>query len=378
MKLVIVAFVFYLSVFGAVSAKAQTPFAGFDAAEYADAIDLAFRYMRDTALATPRFTLKKGSYLRLLRTPEVGLYNCAEVYLRSDGVVVVSLRGTIAKPESWLENFYAAMIPAEGSLTVNDSTTFPYKFANLPNAYVHTGWTLGLAHVAPYITRSLDSLLKAGHTNIFVTGHSQGGGLAFLTTSYLYYHYKQQYPAMQLKAYCSAAPKPGNQNYAYDFEHITRGGYGFRIINSADWVPEMPFTIQTVNDMNPANPVVNAKTSLKSQKLLARIYLNSIYNKLSRSTAKATRRYQKYLGQKLDGRVGKVLPQYEGPTYVNSSFYATAGVPIVLYADSSYQQKFVFNGKNVFVHHMAEPYQYLLKQHYPELSTAAVAGTNNK
>jgi hypothetical protein len=133
-----------------------------------------------------------------------------------------------------------------------------------------------------------------------------------------------------------------------------------------------------VNDMNPANPVVNAKTSLKSKKFLSRIYLNSIYKKLSRSTAKATRRYQKYLGQKLDGRVGKVLPQYEGPTYVNSSFYATAGVPIVLYADSVYQQKFVFNGKNVFVHHMADAYQYLLNQHYPVVTAEPVAGASNK
>ena len=360
-KAIAIAFPFFM---GINSLKAQALPNGFDAGDYADAIDLAFRYIRDSALATQNFTGQKGSYQRIMRTPEVGLCNLGEVYLRSDGVAIVSLRGTIAKPESWLENFYAAMIPAEGSLTINDSTTFNYKLSNLPKSYVHVGWTLGLAHLAPYITRTLDSLLQTGVTNIIVTGHSQGGALAFLTTSYLHYYYQAKYPALTIKSYCSAAPKPGNQNYAYDFDYITRDGYGFRIVNSADWVPESPYSIQTLNDMNPENPLANVDAALEKQNFFVRLYLKSIYKKMYKSTAKAMRTYKKYLGEKLDGRIKPTLPQYKPPEYAPSSLYATAGTPIILYADSAYYTRFPYDGKNVFIHHMSEPYKYLLKQYY--------------
>ena len=52
--------------------------------------------------------------------------------------------------------------------------------------------------------------------------------------------------SLNIKTYCSAAPKPGNLFYAYDFEHITEGGWAFNVVNSADWVPELPSTTQTV------------------------------------------------------------------------------------------------------------------------------------
>jgi hypothetical protein len=41
-----------------------------------------------------------------------------------------------------------------------------------------------------------------------------------------------------------------------------------------------------------------------------------------------------------------------------------SGVPIVLQADSAYNAKFKFDGKNVFLHHTFEPYFYLTELHY--------------
>jgi hypothetical protein len=41
-----------------------------------------------------------------------------------------------------------------------------------------------------------------------------------------------------------------------------------------------------------------------------------------------------------------------------------AGQTIVLMPDSLYHEKFVDNGKNVFLHHMGDPYLYLLKRQY--------------
>ena len=349
----------------AVKNNAQKMQPGFDPAEYHDVLELGFKYIGDSLLSTNNFTLKKGQYNRLMRSPEVGLMNRVEVYLRSDSVAVVNLRGTINKPVSWLANVYAAMVPATGSLHLNDSTIFNYKLAELPSASVHAGWLVSVGSMAPYIEQQLETLLKRGITNILVVGHSQGGALAILTTSYIYYKYHALYPAMQLKTYGSAAPKPGNLYYAYDFDHITRDGYGYRIVNSADWVPETPLSSQTSRDFNAVNPITDAKKLFKQQKFFVRLALNHIYNKMKKGSDLATRRYEKYLGHKLYGMVKKTLPQFKEPEYAKTSNYMTAGSPIILMADAQYYEQFPFDGKNVFVNHMYAPYEYLLRQYYP-------------
>ena len=76
------------------------------------------------------------------------------------------------------------------------------------------------------------------------------------------------------------------------------------------------------------------------------------------------KRYRKYLGDMLYKQVKKSLPQFEKPSFVYSSNYMTAGVPIILPADSAYHAKFVFNGKDVFVHHSLKSYEYLVNQYY--------------
>ncbi|MBN9296548.1 MAG: lipase family protein [Filimonas sp.] len=350
-----------LPLFSATALYAQQK--AFDPAEYLDLLRLNFKAMADTT-ATQSYSLHKGTYNRLLRSPEVGLYNRVEVFMRNDGVAVVSLRGTINKPQSWLENFFAAMVAANGSIKLNDSTTFSYTLSKDPQAYVHIGWLVGLGHLAPYITHELDSLLQKGTRNIIVMGHSQGGALAFLTTSYLYYHYAQQYPDLKLTAYCSAAPKPGNLYYAYDFDFITRTNGGFRIVNAADWVPETPISIQTIDDFRSPNPLADAKTTIKKESFFVRLALNHVYNKLKGGPETAMKRYRKYLGDMLYKQVKKSLPQFEKPSFVYSSNYMTAGVPIILPADSAYHAKFVFNGKDVFVHHSLKSYEYLVNQYY--------------
>jgi hypothetical protein len=195
-------------------------------------------------------------------------------------------------------------------------------------------------------------------------GHSQGGALAFLATSYLYYHYSQQYPDLKLTAYCSAAPKPGNLYYAYDFDFITRGNGGFRIVNTADWVPETPISIQTIDDFRLPNPLVDAKSTIKKESFFVRMALNHVYGKLKGGSETAMKRNRKYLGDMLYKQVKKSLPQLEKPSFVYSANYMTAGCPIILMADTTYHSKFVFDGKNVFVHHSLQAYEYLVNQYY--------------
>ncbi|MES2646791.1 MAG: lipase family protein [Bacteroidota bacterium] len=356
-------FLLFLLPLYSISQKTLQP--GFNPGEYADLLQLNFVAIGDTLPMQHEYVLGNGIYKKIFRSPEVGLYNRCELFTRDGNTVVISLRGTIAKSGSWLENFYMAMVPANGSLQLNDSSRFDYRLASDSGAFVHTGWLLGLASLSAYIDKNLGPLLAQGITDIIVMGHSQGGVLAFLTTSYLWYKYHEKFPSMRLKTYASAAPKPGNLNYAYDFDFITRNGFGFRIVNQADWVPESPVSIQTVQDFNSVNPITDAKTTLRKQKFLSRIALVHVYNKLDRKTYKSMKNFRKYMGGAVGKQVNKTLPEFVAPEYAYSMNYMTAGSPVILKADNAYYDQFKFDGKNIFIHHLIKPYLYLLQQHYP-------------
>ena len=64
-------------------------------------------------------------------------------------------------------------------------------------------------------------------------------------------------------------------------------------------------------------------------------------------------------------RVKNTLPGFEEPLYPYSMNYMTAGAPVILVGDATYQQQFKFDGKDIFIHHMLKPYLYLLNQQFP-------------
>jgi hypothetical protein len=356
-----------ISVFQSAPAYCQTERLGpgFDAAEYADLLWLAFYGMTDSLKDQSFFQLNRGRYERKFRSAEVGLFNCSEIYLRSDSVVIVSLRGTVKKTESWLENFYAGMIPATGSLQLSDGYKFDYKLAERPDAMVHTGWTVGTGFLVKEYLPVLELLMARGLRDIIVTGHSQGGALSFLNTSFIHYFFKEKYPDLKLKTYASAAPKPGNLFYAYDFEHLTGNGFAYRIVNTYDWVPESPISVQGLSDFNAVNPLAGASETIKKQKWPDRVVMKHMYNKMRKGSAKAAASYQKYLGEGVGKLAKKSLPGFIPPAYSNGSNYMTAGAPIILSPDEVYKQKFPDDSKNVFVHHMYAPYFFLLKSLFP-------------
>jgi hypothetical protein len=339
---------------------------GFDPAEYADLLRINFSINKDTPLAT--FALgKQHRYHIVYRSPELGLKNMFEIWLRDDRVALLSIRGTVPHPSSWMENFYSAMVPATGMIQVSPDTAFTYTLSEDPQATVHAGWTVGLAHMAPLMVQQVSKLMQEQQVSqLIVAGHSQGGALTFLTTSYFYYLSRDgRLPGkLAIKAYCSAAPKPGNMFYAYDFDYITRNGMGFNVVNAADWVPETPPSVQTFSDINPVNPFYNAHTLLGKMKWPANWYLNGVYKKLKKSPGKTAGRYQKYFGHKVYGQVRKFLPRLEEPAYASSFNYMRAGIPIILKPDSAYFQQFPQDNNRVFIHHMLEPYLLLLEQTY--------------
>ncbi|KYP16399.1 lipase family protein [Flavihumibacter sp. CACIAM 22H1] len=333
---------------------------GFDKLEYEEMIKVSVRTTKagqyaDTFPPPIRFRM-------VYESPEMGLQNLWDLWTDDKGQAVISIRGTTQNMTSWLANLYAAMVPATGSLQLEDGYSFEYRLAAHPQAAVHVGWLLSTGYLARDILPRLDSLHKTGTKNVLIMGHSQGGGIAFLLTSYLYSLQESgKLPAdIRFKTYCSAGPKPGNLYYAYDYEAKTYGGWAFNVVNAADWVPEVPLSIQTVTDFNVTNPFTNAKKTIRKQKFPNKLVLKYVYNRLSKPSIRAQRNYQKYLGKHTSKIVGKNLKGFQAPAYYNSNHYVRTGATIVLQPDDAYRAIWKDSDTNVFVHHVHAPYLFLL------------------
>ncbi|MCX6218278.1 META domain-containing protein [Spirosoma sp.] len=334
---------------------------GFNKAEYIELLKVSAQFGDSTYVSS--FPAPQ-QYNLAYRSPVVGLDNRWDLWTSKQAVAVLSIRGTTANSVSWLSNFYAAMVPAKGSIQISDKENFQYELASSPKAAVHVGWLVSTAFLAKDILPKIDSCYRSGIKDMLIMGHSQGGGIAFLLTAYLKNLQKQgKIPAdIRFKTYCSAGPKPGNLYFAYEYEAATQNGWAYNVVNAADWVPEVPFSIQTINDVNTTNPFRGAPAMIKKQKLPQRIVLKYIYNSLSKPALKAQQNYQKFLGRLASKTVQKNLNGYVAPDYYNSNDYVRTGTTIVLLPDSAYFKKYPDSEEKIFVHHFHPPYLYLTEK----------------
>lgn len=341
---------------------AQSLKAGFDKIEY---IELLKAYSRWGDSTFYQGIDESTKFRQVYRSPVVGLDNSWELYASHDNTTaVISVRGTTANATSWLANFYAAMIPAKGVINLSDSVVFNYELAKNPKAAVHVGWLVATAFLTPDILPRIDSCYRSGIRDFIILGHSQGGAIAYLLTSHLRHLLESgKLPDnIRFKTYCSAAPKPGNLYYAYEFENQTAGGWSFNVVNAADWVPETPISIQTVNDFNKTNPFVNAEKLIKRQKFPQRLFVRHLYSQLTKHTRKAQKRYEKYLGRMTSKYVTKQYPQFKVPAYFHSNDYVRVGNIVVLMPDTAYYETFPDNGKQLFIHHKLQAYLFLAER----------------
>ena len=135
---------------------------------------------------------------------------------------------------------------------------------------MHAGWLVATGFIAKDLMPRLDSCYKTG-IKIIITGHSQGRRYCLPAHSL---------PAKQTEAgwilpkdirFKLIAPlrtKPGNLYFAYEYEAATQGGWAFNVVNAADWVPEVPFSIQTIHDFNTGEPFDSIKYMIKNNRLL--------------------------------------------------------------------------------------------------------------
>lgn len=340
---------------------------GFDPYEYGDLLILTDKQ----SVAPVGMEVEKHDrpgYTLEYRSDELGLDNRWDLWLRDDNVGMIEIRGTTAKTSSWLENFYAGMVPATGSIQVRGGDKFKYKLAEDADAAVHVGWLTGLATLEPTIVAKINEYYDKGVKEFILMGHSQGAAITFLLNSYLHYDISNKIPDdIHFKTYNSAAPKPGNLYYAYDYNFINRGGWAFRIVNTADWVPESPISVQTLKDFNEVNPFGDPKAFTANMSWLEGVVVKSIFNKMDRSLKKAQKRLLKYLGFKMYKFVEDYMPGMEEPVYVESMNYVPAGSPIILPANENYEINYVQKAKkSVFVNHWAPAYYFLLKEYYFE------------
>lgn len=344
----------------ALSSVCQNLQPGFNKSEYRELV-LAFSRWNDSAgyHGIPESKIYKNIY----RAKERGLLNCWEMY-EATGHSVISIRGTRDYALSWMANFHAAMIPAKGQLKLGDSLTYDYHFANNEKAGVHVGWAASCGFLVPDVTAKVLEQYQKGVRDFIIFGHSQGAAVAFLMNAQLkHYQTTGKIPKdIRFKTYCSAAPKPGNLYFSYDYEADNQFGWSFTVVNGADWVPELPVSIQSIGDFNKTNPFKNVPEIIQKRPILERPIMEFVYSELTKYNHKAVKKYQTYLGHFVAKAIGRSLKGFEDPEYLHSNYYVRCGTSIVLNPDEKYYQSFPDSDKAVLVHHNLKAYLYLLEQ----------------
>ena len=339
---------------------------GFEPNEYEEILGVYAHSITDSVFS--KGIPKPKTFVMESESPTVGLENKWYLWVNEEKkIALFSIRGTVPNPTSWLANFYAAMIPAKGKMKFRSDYTFDYSFSDDPKAFVHVGWTLATGALAESLLPKMNELTAQGYGDFIITGHSQGGAITYLVAAML----MEMNDAgvwgekLRIKTYASAAPKPGNLFFAYDYEHRTMGGWAFNVVNAADWVPEVPFSIQTVNDFNNTNPFSDVSGFMKQQKFPKNLVFKKIYNNLDKPTKRSQQNFEKYLGKMVGKQVLKTIPEFEAPPYLKSNHYARAGTFIVLQPNEAYKSRFPDLKEKIFQHHMLQPYYFLFKNQFP-------------
>jgi len=306
-------------------------------------------------------------YKNIYRSPEMGLTNQWGLYYNEKKKVAeIVIRGSVNKGISWLANYYAAMVPASGTIYLTSEQAVSYRFSDDEKASVHAGWTLASLYLLQDMKPKIDSLYQTNHKEIIISGHSQGGVIAYLVTAQLKQWQKEnKLPNdIRFKTYTLAAPKPGNPYFAYQYEK-EMNQWSYSLINTQDWVPEVPPTTQRLHDFNPVSPFSEEKMNQTIKKISwpKRWFARGMYNRLTNPTNKSVKRYNKVLGSFLFKQIHKTLPDLQEPTYRIESNYSRCGTPIILdgLQNTDYQEQFN-QAEHIMSHHLPNAYLYLIEQ----------------
>jgi len=286
-----------------------------------------------------------------------------QLWKKDSDAIVINIRGTTRKNISWMENFYAAMISATGDITRPDSQKIHYQLAQDPRAFVHVGWTIGLSYLLPDILEKIKKYNQKGIYKIYITGHSQGGALAHLLQAYLHYAPSQIIsPQNEYKIYAFASPKPGNSYFALDYASYTNiQSNTFTIINSKDWVPQMPFSIQAARNIKTPNPFYSLEENQFKMPLLKRWFFKNSYRYLNKPSILAQRRYIKVLGKKMRKQMQKQTKGFVNPDFQKDFSYVQVGIILPLSPIKTQSKNILMN---LFWQHLPAHYYQLVQKEY--------------
>lgn len=229
---------------------------GFDLAEALDLLTLCANIEAPNTLPVPAGWGPNPVF----DSPQIGLFaEKWQLWQNTSGAYAIIVRGTVSEPGSILEDLLSVLAQATGTIVVGPFQ-IEYKFAADPLASVHFGFALGALLLLKDPLYGVLAKIPA-NSRIYIAGHSQGAAVGILLRSYL--EYATGIPAdNSYKTYVFAQPKPGNDRYAYDFESkFCNPGLAFRVTNSLDWVPQLPFTLEAPPDINTPNPLSAAAPS---------------------------------------------------------------------------------------------------------------------
>lgn len=177
-----------------------------------------------------------------------------------DKTYALAVRGTIEDKASIMEDIIATSVSAtQVHIAVGDNRNLPFTLAAVPGSETHLGFVYGLAvlmfHKDIGILKQIKEKVPPG-SKIYISGHSQGAAIATMVHAFLYYaihdpadRYNLKNSNYSLKSYVFAQPKPGNWQFCADFARIAASkGYAYVINNTLDWVPQVPVTVEFLDE----------------------------------------------------------------------------------------------------------------------------------
>jgi len=188
----------------------------------------------------------------------------------------IAVRGTVESAASVLADLLFPLINARFDVKLGP-ISLPFYLArdegdSAVKAGVHSGFALSLLLMLFTTDHPLFvtlGLLAQPGNDVYITGHSQGASIATLLTS-LVRHSTLLFKGPDYKTYTFAPAKAGNDHYAYDYARLAAvDGYGWAVTSTQDWVPQAPFSLEWISDLNTPNPLRGFGSTPDPQAMIA-------------------------------------------------------------------------------------------------------------
>jgi hypothetical protein len=287
---------------------------GFEKQEARDMIALcnSFTFME---LYNSDSKIIPAHYEKVYTSGIFGMDNKFQIY-RKGKVAVINLRGSTDDMSSWLENMYASMIPANGTIKTAGET-FAYSFAKDTSAAVHAGYALGIVYLSNDIKYHINNLNRDGIYAFIITGHSQGGSLAIMLRAYLENLPEGVIsPKNKFKTYAFAHPMVGDKEFSAEYnKRFCINETGYSVVNPKDLVPKFPLAYNDENYVaDNLMKLFDDKESFDPRRLALEGVLNRFESFIGKS--------MQYMGNSISEQLKRELGHVEMPAFVKEINYS--------------------------------------------------------